>query len=78
MYKLTNKTTEQNIGTISGDQMQFLVNHLEEESLNDKDYWLHRSLLETFKENGADSELLQILTDAFGENDELEIVWEKI
>jgi hypothetical protein len=78
MYKLTNKISEQIIGTISGDQLQFLVNHLEEENLNDKDYWLHRSLLDTFKENGADSELLQLLTEAFGDNDELEVVWETI
>ena len=78
MYRLTNKITQQIIGNISGDQMQFLVNHLEEESLKDKDYWLHRSLLDTFKENGADSDLLRLLTEAFGNNDELEIVWEKI
>ena len=78
MYKLTNKTTEQIIGTISGEQMQFLANHLEEESLNDKDYWLHKSLLNTFQENDADPELILLLTAAFGENEELEIVWEKI
>ena len=35
-------------------------------------------LLNTFQENGADPELILLLTAAFGENEELEIVWEKI
>ena len=78
MYKLTNKLTDVVIGNITGLQLQFMINHLEEESLNDKDYWLHKSLLNTFQENGADPEVILLLTAAFGENEELEIVWEKI
>jgi hypothetical protein len=78
MYRLTNKLTDVMIGTITEEQLQFMINHLEEENLNDQDYWLHKSLLNTFQENGADPELILLLTVAFGENEELEIVWEKI
>lgn len=76
-YKLKNKETGEEIGLINEEQLQFLNKELEEESLTDKDYWLHRSLLITFRENGADNVLLNILENAFGNDDELEISWEE-
>ena len=76
-YKLTNKETKVEIGLINQMQLEFLIKQLEEETLNDKDYWLHKSLLDTFREQGADIELVNILEKAFGTNDEIEISWEK-
>lgn len=77
MYKLKNKATNQEIGLINEMQLQFLIAQLEEESKDDQEYWLNLSILETFRENGADNELVSILERAFGANNELEIFWEK-
>lgn len=77
MYKLKNKETNEVIGLINQTQLQFLIDQLEEESIEDQDYWLDRDLLDTFRENGSDIELLSMLESAFGNNNELEIFWEK-
>jgi hypothetical protein len=77
MYKLKIKETNQEIGIINEKQLQFLKDQLEEESRDDKDYWLHLSLLDSFRKNGADIELISILERAFGANNEIEIFWEK-
>lgn len=77
MYNLKNKVTNEVIGLINQTQLQFLINQLEEESIEDQDYWVDRDLLDTFRENGADIELLSMLESAFGTNNELEVFWEK-
>jgi hypothetical protein len=78
MYILFNKLTLGEIEVITGTQLQFMINNLEEENLNDNDDWLHKILLNTFQENGADPELVHPLTAAFEEGEEPAIVWEKI
>ena len=77
MYKLKNNETNEVIGLINQTQLQFLIDQLEEESIEDQDYRLDRDLLDTFRENGADIELLRMLEIAFGTNNELEVFWEK-
>ena len=77
IYKLKNKENGAVIGLINETQLQFLIDELEEESPDDKDYYLHRSQMNTFRDNGADKTLLSMLESAFGDGDELEIVWEK-
>ncbi len=72
MYILKNKTTGKTIGIINAEQLGVLVNELEEESLTDKDYWLHKSILASFK----DIELVSMLEKAFGTHDEIEICWD--
>lgn len=78
MIQLSNKETGAVIGTISPEELQFLLDQLEEENPTDQDYWLNRASLDIFKEEGADSHLLGLLETAMGERDELEIVWSEI
>lgn len=75
-YKLINKDTGEFLGMINEQQLQFLIDKLEEESEDDQDYWLHKDQLETFAEEGADDRLLHLLEKAFGDNDEVEILWQ--
>ncbi len=75
MIKLFNKDTGNQIGVLSEEQLQYLVDELEEESSQDQDYWLNRTQLELFSENGADPALVQLLDTALGDGDELEIYW---
>lgn len=77
MIRLKNKETGNVIGSITEDQLQYLIDQLEEEYAEDQDYWLNRAQLEIFKENGADPALVALLESALGADDEVEIVWEE-
>jgi len=73
---LSDKDTGAYIGNITSDQLQFLIDQLEEETDDDRDYWLNRDMLEVFRQAGADPALVDLLEGAMGERDEMEIVWQ--
>jgi processive 1,2-diacylglycerol beta-glucosyltransferase len=75
MIELRNKDTSAPIGEITEEQLDFLVNMLEEEDSEDKDYWIDEMTLQYFQENGADPALIKLLQDAIGENEGIEIEW---
>lgn len=75
MIQLKDQDTGAVVGEITEGQLQFLVDQLEEEDAEDKDYWLNRDALELLGENGADPELLTLLRTAMGSRDEMTIVW---
>ena len=76
MYKLSDKNTGVLIGEINDIQLQFLVDELEEESPEDKDYYLNREVVDSFehKVNSLVS-LVAMLRKAIEEKEDLEIVW---
>ena len=78
MIQLRDKENGQSLGTISEEDLQFLIDQLEEESLDDKDYYLHRVTLEALKEKGASQALMDVLTKALGDRDDMEFEWSKI
>jgi hypothetical protein len=77
MISVKDKATGKFLGNISEEELAFLIDQLEEEYEKDQDYWLHRIQIEAFKENDADPHLIKLLEDALGENDEMEIIWER-
>lgn len=77
MINLHEKGTNRPLGTINEEQFQYLVDQLEEESLEDHDYSISSTLLELFDSEGADPELVSLLREALGGQDEIEIVWSK-
>jgi hypothetical protein len=75
-YQIKNKTTGELIAITDEKQIRFLISELEEESIDDKDYWLHISQLDDFEKSGMDLELLSKIRQAFGDSgEELEIQW---
>lgn len=50
---------------------------LEEEDSEDQDYWINSTQIELFKRKGADSSLIAMLESALGENDDVEVMWER-
>lgn len=78
MVKLYVKGTGQYLGRIDDDQLQFLIDSLEEESLTDTDYYLNRATLDLLKEKGLSQELAQMIEGAMGEDDEVEIRYERV
>lgn len=77
MVELYNKASGAHLATITEAQLQFLVDQLEEESLDDRDYYLNTATLEMFAKQGADPELLALLRRALGDREELDIVWSR-
>ena len=77
MIQLRDKENGDVLGTITEDDLQFLIDNLEEESEDDMDYFLNRSTIEIFKEKGTNKTLLKLLENALGDRDGMEIEWLK-
>ena len=73
MKKLYDRETTEFLGSITEQQFQFLVDQLEEESLQDTGYYINQATLELFAQAGADTHLLALLQRALGEREEMEI-----
>jgi hypothetical protein len=76
MIKLFDKENGTFLGAISDTQLQFLIDQLEEEGLEDRDYAITPMTLSLFEGEGAESELVTILRTALGERDEMNIYWQ--
>jgi processive 1,2-diacylglycerol beta-glucosyltransferase len=77
MIHLQDKDTGAAIGTISEEQLQYLVDQLEEESRDDQDYYINAATLDLFEERGADKMLVTLLRTALGGRTEMEIRWSR-
>jgi hypothetical protein len=77
MIDLYNAATNQLIGSISEAELQMLVSGLEEESLEDQDYYVDGPTLEFLAEAKADDHLLEMLHSALGSSAGIDIRWER-
>jgi hypothetical protein len=75
MYTLYNNATGAEIGTISDEQLKFLRDQLEEESLEDRDYAIEAMTLAYFEELGIDPALSKMLRQALGDQEQIIIRW---
>jgi len=76
MPRLYRVDTGDTIGEINQEQLAFLVQQLEEESEEDRDYYIDRDTLELLSDNGADPELIAMIEKAMGSEDEIDLAWE--
>lgn len=77
MISLYLKATNTSLGDITDADFKFLEDNLEEESITDNDYTIDRMTLEYLRGNGLSPSLAQLLEKALGEQDEVEIRFEK-
>ena len=77
MINLHDKKTQELIGEINEKQLQFLIDELVEEDSEDQDYYINRDQLDRFEEKGGDKTLIQMLRDALGTRDDMDIIWTK-
>jgi len=77
MINLREKGTDRPLGTISEAQLKFLVDQLEEEWVEDRDYAITTMLVDYFVAQGAEPGLVTVLKDALAGRDEVEIVWSR-
>ena len=78
IYCLIDIERDQEIGTITESQVQFLIDNLEEEGIEDQDYYIDEELLAMLAENGCDEELLEMLTEALEGREDIDIRYEVI
>lgn len=77
MIKLYNEKTNALIGEITEEQFKFLVGELEEESPEDRDYYLSEATVDMLEANGADQRLIALLRKALDEHGDIDIIWER-
>ena len=77
MVKLYDAETSALVGEITEGQLQFLVDHLEETSTEDQDYWIDVPTLALLRNEGADEELVAILAKGLGGRPGYEVRWER-
>jgi hypothetical protein len=75
MVKLYNAATNQPLGDITDDQLQFLIDQFEEEWEDDQDYYINTATIDMLKDAGADPALLALLQRALGAAGEADIRW---
>ena len=71
-YKIYNNESGELLGAINDTEMASLTSLLEEESAEDRDYYITADYLEA---NGADAALVALLRKAVGGADGVEIRW---
>ena len=64
MYRLIDIEHDEEIGIITEEQVQFLIDNLEEEGVEEQDYYIDQDSLSFLAESGCDEELLTMLTEA--------------
>ncbi|MFC2031403.1 galactosyldiacylglycerol synthase [Chloroflexota bacterium] len=77
MIKLYDNESGSLIGTISPGDLQYLVDQLEEETLEDQDYYIDLATIDWFEEQGGDAELTELLRGALGDREGMDIRWSK-
>jgi hypothetical protein len=77
MIQLHEKETGVFLGTITDAQLQFLIDQLEEESPDDRDYYIDHATLDLLEAVGAEADLLGLLRQALGTRAGIEIVWSR-
>ena len=75
MYELRYKVSGERIGLIDESQLQFLEDQMEEESTEDRDYYIDANTLDMFIERGIDPKLLAMLRGALGTRQGIDIAW---
>jgi processive 1,2-diacylglycerol beta-glucosyltransferase len=65
------------IGTITEEQLQFLMDELEEESVEDRDYYISGDTIDMLEEDGAESALVSLLRNALAGREGIDVRWSR-
>lgn len=76
LLKLINQETGTTIGEINDTEVRFLIDMLEEESVEDADYFINQDTIDMLEVRGGDPALIAVLRGAVGDGEGIEISWE--
>ena len=77
MIDLYNASTNQLIGSITEADLQVLVDRLEEESSQDRDYYIDQETIDLLADGRATNHLVGLLRQALGSSDGVDIRWQR-
>jgi hypothetical protein len=77
MIRVQDKETGRFLGTISEEELRFLVDELEEESPEDTDYYIDAATIDMLEADGCSATLIAFLRRAVGSREGLEIQWSR-
>ena len=77
MIELYDSEANQLLGTVSEADLQVLIDALEEESADDRDYYINAETIDLLEANGS-PQLIGLLRTALGSKEGVEIRWTKV
>ena len=77
MIDLYNAATNQLIGSITEPDLQVLIDALEEESAQDRDYYIDAATIDLIGDGRATDHLLHLLRGALGSGNGVDIRWKR-
>jgi hypothetical protein len=75
MIKIINKETRTLLGIATEEDFKTLTDQMEEDGTGDNDYYINQTMLEYFAELGLSAELMEILKNGLGDQEEMDIEW---
>lgn len=77
MIHIYNDATDEFIGSISEEDFRFMQSDLEEESLEDVNYYINQATVDMFEQQGASPALVAVLRAALDDQEDVDIRWER-
>ena len=77
MIKLHDVESGALLGTITEEQLKVLAEQLEEESPEDRDYYIDAATIDLLADGRATDHLVKLLREAVGEETGVEIRWQE-
>jgi hypothetical protein len=77
MIELHDKETGALVAVIGEAELALLVEGLEEEDSDDKDYYIDATTLHLLAEVGFDKDILQTIGHALGDREGMDVVWSR-
>ena len=77
MIDLYNNATNQLLGSLTDAELQVLLDGLEEESQEDRDYYIDAATIDLLADGRASDHLVHLLRTALGGGEGVEIRWQR-
>jgi len=77
MIDVYNCETDELIGSITDADLKVLMDHLEEESSEDQDYYIDQATLDVIGDGQATEHLMGVLRKALGTAEGVDIRWQR-
>jgi hypothetical protein len=77
MIDLYNAATNQLLGSITETDLKVLVDALEEEGVNDQDYYIDTATIDVIADGKATGHLVGLLRAAVGSSDGVDVRWQR-
>jgi len=77
MIDIYDDATDQLVGSITEADLQVLVDALEEESLDDHDYYIDAATIDVVADGRASEHLVKVLRTALGAKEGVDLRWQK-